>query len=199
MSAGRRPAAAERSESSARALAEQVARTSYGRLLALLSASTGDIELAEDCLGEAFAKALRTWPRTGTPDNPEAWLLTTARNRQRDVHRSAAVRTSTPLDDAVAVPFQLQDAAAARQIVQIGAQRVAHDGRGVVHGPISLARFARMITMPPATAQNEGCSPTKIKTQIGLRSGSIKPIILASSERTPAATPLVKSMYAMPI
>jgi RNA polymerase sigma-70 factor (ECF subfamily) len=84
------------------ARAEQVARSAYGRLLAILSATTGDIQLAEDCLGEAFAQALRTWPACGIPHNPEAWLLTTARNRQRDVYRSVASRRSAPLEEAVA-------------------------------------------------------------------------------------------------
>lgn len=85
---------------SARDRAEHVARTSYGRLLAILAAPTRDIELAEDCLADAFERALRTWPASGVPDNPEAWLLTVARNRQRDVLRSAAHRTSVPLEQA---------------------------------------------------------------------------------------------------
>jgi RNA polymerase sigma-70 factor (ECF subfamily) len=82
--------------------AEQVARTSYGRLLALLAAPAGDIELAEDSLGDAFAQALRTWPETGIPDNPEGWLLTVARHRQHDVFKSAAHRTSVRLADETA-------------------------------------------------------------------------------------------------
>lgn len=89
--------------------AERVARASYGRLLAILAASTGDIQLAEDCLSEAFAKALASWPDTGVPDNPEGWLLTTARNRQRDVLRSAARRTSVALDDAPGPAFAVMD------------------------------------------------------------------------------------------
>jgi RNA polymerase sigma-70 factor (ECF subfamily) len=80
--------------------AEQVARASYGRLLALLAASTGDIELAEDCLADAFERALRSWQQSGVPANPEGWLLTVARNRRRDVFRSAAHRMSVPLDEA---------------------------------------------------------------------------------------------------
>lgn len=84
----------------ARARADQVARASYGRLIAILAAPTGDIQLAEDCLSDAFAQALQRWPQVGIPENPEAWLLTTARNRQRDVYRSAAHRTSAPLDEA---------------------------------------------------------------------------------------------------
>ena len=60
-----------------------MARASYGRLLAILAARDGDIESAEDCLAEAFAQALRTWPETGVPGNPAAWLLTAARNRRQ--------------------------------------------------------------------------------------------------------------------
>ncbi|MEM7544054.1 MAG: DUF6596 domain-containing protein [Pseudomonadota bacterium] len=77
-----------------------IARASYARLLAILSARTGDIAAAEDALSDAFAAALTTWSREGAPDNPEGWLLTVARNRWRDRIKSAASRTSTPLDEA---------------------------------------------------------------------------------------------------
>jgi len=80
------------------ARAALVARASYGKLLAVLSKTTGDIASAEDALAEAFARALETWPKTGIPDKPEAWLLTTARNKLRDQFKSAAHRTSTSLD-----------------------------------------------------------------------------------------------------
>ncbi|MFN8573095.1 MAG: DUF6596 domain-containing protein [Gemmatimonadaceae bacterium] len=79
--------------------AEQVARAAYGRLLAILVAKDGDIELAEDCLAEAFAQALSRWPETGVPDRPEGWLLTVARNQRRDVRRSAAYRRSDAFDE----------------------------------------------------------------------------------------------------
>jgi RNA polymerase sigma-70 factor (ECF subfamily) len=63
-------------------LAEAAARRSYGRLVALLAARSSDVAGAEDALSEAFQAALQSWPRTGNPENPEAWLLTggTARN-----------------------------------------------------------------------------------------------------------------------
>ena len=77
--------------------AAEVARTSYGRILALLAAGTRDLALAEDVLADAFERALRTWPTSGVPDKPEGWLLTVARNRLRDVMGSAAARTSVPL------------------------------------------------------------------------------------------------------
>ncbi|MET1043732.1 MAG: DUF6596 domain-containing protein, partial [Microbacteriaceae bacterium] len=77
-----------------------VARASYGRLLALLAAPTGDIPAAEDALSDAFVTALSAWPTAGVPENPEGWLLTVARNRQRDMYKSAAHRTSVPLEPA---------------------------------------------------------------------------------------------------
>ncbi|WP_020015618.1 RNA polymerase sigma factor [Promicromonospora sukumoe] len=80
----------------ARAAADAAARASYGRLLALLAARDGDIQRAEDALAEAFERALTHWPADGVPDNPDGWLLTVARNRLRDVYRSAAYRTSVP-------------------------------------------------------------------------------------------------------
>ncbi|MFE7509533.1 RNA polymerase sigma factor, partial [Promicromonospora sp. NPDC057488] len=69
---------------------------SYGRLLALLAARDGDIQRAEDALAEAFERALTHWPADGVPANPDGWLLTVARNRLRDVYRSAAYRTTVP-------------------------------------------------------------------------------------------------------
>src|SRR5690606_34788184 len=88
---------------------ERVARASYGRLLAILAASTGDLELAEDCLSDAFERALRTWPESGVPDSPERWLVTVARNRGRDVLRSAAHRTGVPLDSVPAEAMAVLD------------------------------------------------------------------------------------------
>ena len=68
----------------AAARAEEVARASYGRLLAVLAARTGDIRAAEDALADAFERALRVWPESGIPDNPEGWLVTVAKNRWLD-------------------------------------------------------------------------------------------------------------------
>lgn len=77
-----------------RDLAEQVARRSYGKLVAFLAARTRDLTAAEDALSEAFAAALANWPRTGCPQNPEAWLMTVARRKfldsNRSVHREVA-------------------------------------------------------------------------------------------------------------
>jgi len=70
---------------------ERVARESYGRLVAYLSSHTRDVASAEDALSNALVKALTAWPRDGLPQNPEAWLLTTARHSLIDYVRHQQV------------------------------------------------------------------------------------------------------------
>ncbi|MEM9794538.1 MAG: DUF6596 domain-containing protein [Pseudomonadota bacterium] len=73
----------------AKARMAEVMRASYGRLLAILTTHTRDILRAEDALSDAFAKALIHWS-DDMPKNPEAWLLTVARNRLIDMSRRDA-------------------------------------------------------------------------------------------------------------
>ena len=63
---------------------ESTFRDQWGRVLAALIGFLGDFELAEEATQEAFAIAAERWPRDGTPDNPGAWLMTTARRRAID-------------------------------------------------------------------------------------------------------------------
>lgn len=70
---------------------ERIARESYGRLVAYLSSHTRDMASAEDALSEALLSALRTWPRDGVPQKPEAWLLATARHSLIDLARHQQV------------------------------------------------------------------------------------------------------------
>ena len=76
----------------ARRVAENAARASYGRLLALLASHSRDLAAAEDALSEAFVSALTVWPERGVPDNPDAWLMTAARNKMNNVYRHDEVR-----------------------------------------------------------------------------------------------------------
>jgi RNA polymerase sigma factor (sigma-70 family) len=78
--------------SEVRTVADLVARRSYGKLVALLAARTGDPAAAEDALSEAFLAALVHWPQTGCPDNPEAWLLSVARRKSIDADRRQRTR-----------------------------------------------------------------------------------------------------------
>jgi RNA polymerase sigma-70 factor (ECF subfamily) len=80
------------SDDLARRAVEAVARQSYGRLVALLSARTRDVAAAEDALADALMSALTTWPRDGIPKNPQGWLMTAARNRLFDQARHRQVR-----------------------------------------------------------------------------------------------------------
>jgi predicted RNA polymerase sigma factor len=85
------------------------ARDSYGRLLALLAASTSDLAAAEDALADAFERALRTWPSAGVPANPDAWLLTVARNRLRDHWKSAHAQRTFPRTAGQDEPVHVDD------------------------------------------------------------------------------------------
>ena len=69
-----------------------VFRREWGPAVAALARWSGDLTVAEDAVQEAFAEALRAWPRDGVPDNPGGWVLTVARNRARDRLRRESVR-----------------------------------------------------------------------------------------------------------
>jgi RNA polymerase sigma-70 factor, ECF subfamily len=97
---------------------DRVFRDEWGRVLAALIGFLGDFDLAEEAAQEAFAAAAERWPRDGTPANPRAWLVTTARNRAIDRirrDRTLAAKTrllvgadvdpeSRRLDDETAIP-----------------------------------------------------------------------------------------------
>jgi RNA polymerase sigma-70 factor, ECF subfamily len=83
----------------ARARAAEVARVSYGKLLAILAARSGDIQAAEDSLSEAFMEALAHWPQQGVPANPQAWLITVARHKAIDARRREGRESTTAMDE----------------------------------------------------------------------------------------------------
>ena len=62
----------------------RIFREESGRSVAALIRAFGDIDVAEDAVQDAFAVALRKWPRDGLPPNPGGWITTTARNRAID-------------------------------------------------------------------------------------------------------------------
>jgi RNA polymerase sigma-70 factor (ECF subfamily) len=63
---------------------DRLFRHERGRAVAALIRATGDFDLAEESVQEAFEAALRRWPREGVPVSPGAWIVTTARNRAID-------------------------------------------------------------------------------------------------------------------
>jgi RNA polymerase sigma factor (sigma-70 family) len=69
---------------------DAVWRIESGRLIAGLARMVRDVGLAEDLAQEALVAALETWPESGVPDNPGAWLMATAKNRAIDMMRRNA-------------------------------------------------------------------------------------------------------------
>jgi RNA polymerase sigma-70 factor (ECF subfamily) len=63
---------------------EKLHREESGRILSTLIRLLGDFDLAEEMLQEAYAVALQKWPTEGTPSNPRAWLISTARHKAID-------------------------------------------------------------------------------------------------------------------
>src|SRR3954462_5763254 len=78
-----------------------VFRGAWGPAVAALARWSGDLTVAEDAVQEAFAEALRTWPRDGVPDNPGGWVVTVARNRALDRLRRETVRPGKELASVV--------------------------------------------------------------------------------------------------
>jgi RNA polymerase sigma-70 factor (ECF subfamily) len=82
-------------------IVEQAFREHWGRVLAAQIGFLGDFDLAEETAQEAFAVAAERWPRDGTPDNPAAWLVATARNRAIDrIRREQTLAAKTRLLEA---------------------------------------------------------------------------------------------------
>ncbi len=63
---------------------ESLYREEWRRVLATTVRLTGDFDLSEEAVQDAFVAALEKWPRDGAPANPYAWLVSTARNRAVD-------------------------------------------------------------------------------------------------------------------
>src|SRR2546422_10672647 len=80
-------------------LNEHLFRREAGRMIAALTRIFGvhNLALAEDVVQDAFCRALEVWKVRGIPDNPAAWLMTTAKNRALDViRRDRTARTFAP-------------------------------------------------------------------------------------------------------
>ena len=79
----------------------------WSRIVATMIRFTGgDWDLAEECAQDAFTRALLTWPGSGIPDQPLAWLTTTARNRALDRMRRASREAAKLRQTAVREPAQ---------------------------------------------------------------------------------------------
>lgn len=149
---------------SAPELAEAAARRSYGKLVAFLAARTGDVALAEDCLSEAFAKALVDWPAHGTPTNAEAWLLTVARRRMVDAYRHQ--RSGDAVAQELGWLFDEADA---------GADPSQHGARAIPDDRLRL-----MFACAHPALDDAARAPLILQTTLGLDAGTIASAFLVA-------------------
>jgi RNA polymerase sigma-70 factor (ECF subfamily) len=90
---------------------EALYRSESGRVLATLVRLLGDLDLAEEAMHEAFAAALESWPRTGMPDKPRPWLISTARFKAIDgMRRRARFDDATQKDLALYMEARFNEA-----------------------------------------------------------------------------------------
>jgi RNA polymerase sigma-70 factor (ECF subfamily) len=90
---------------------ETLYRAESGRVLATLARLLGDLDLAEEAMQEAFAAALESWPRTGVPEKPRPWLISTARFKAIDRIRRRAHFDRTQRDFALYMEARINQAA----------------------------------------------------------------------------------------
>jgi RNA polymerase sigma-70 factor (ECF subfamily) len=91
-------------------------RREWAFVLAATARVAGDLDLAEECVQDAYVSALEAWSRQGVPRNPGAWLTTAARHRAIDVlRRDTTLRRKLPLlvEPDEAAPHQPGDPAGA--------------------------------------------------------------------------------------
>jgi hypothetical protein len=144
-------------------LLERVFRDEWGRVLAALVRSLGDVELAEEAAQDAFAAAAERWPRDGEPANPMAWLITTGRNRAIDkIRRDRTLAGKTRL---LAVPEATEENPVIATDTPIPDERLElMPDEPEVHGLLALMRI--------------------LHARAGARFADGEPVLLADQDRT---------------
>ena len=89
---------------------EAIWRIESAKIIAGLTRMVRDVGLAEELAQDALVAALETWPRDGTPDNPGAWLMATAKNRALDHFRHRAMHAEKEGALTYEIETQLADA-----------------------------------------------------------------------------------------
>jgi RNA polymerase sigma-70 factor, ECF subfamily len=128
-----------------------IARIESPKLIATLARITRDIGAAEELAQDAIVAALETWPEAGVPDNPGAWLMTTAKRKAID--RLRRERRAEPLEVEPEAPREGMDLLSLMLVAchpSLPAdQRVALTLR--LLGGLSIDEIARAFVVPEAT------------------------------------------------
>jgi RNA polymerase sigma-70 factor, ECF subfamily len=104
---------------------ETLYRSESGRVLATLVRLLGDLDLAEESMHEAFAAALESWTRTGIPDKPRPWLISTARFKAIDAIRRRARFDGAQRDLVAHMESRVNDSPAGNE--EIGDEEIEDD------------------------------------------------------------------------
>jgi RNA polymerase sigma-70 factor, ECF subfamily len=113
----------EQTSDQIRELLDSLYRVDSGRILATLIRLLGDFDLAEEAMHEAFAAALSLWPKSGVPDNPRPWLISTARFKAIDTLRRRA-RFDASQDELVRY-LEAQSSSAERSNTEAGLEELS--------------------------------------------------------------------------
>ena len=140
----------------------QAFRAEWGRVVAHLIRVTGDWDLAEECAGDAFARALERWPRDGIPTSPAGWLKTTARNRALDRLR--------------------RDTVGEAKVREVAMSALAHDGDGSDESGIADDRLRLMFTCCHPALPLDAQVALTLRTLAGLTTPEIARAFLVPTE-----------------
>ena len=139
-------------------------REDWGRLLALLVAQFRRLDLAEDGLADAVEAAARTWPTSGVPGVPAAWLLTTARRRVVDRLRSEEVAARR-------LPELAVDRALTEEVEQM-------DPAEWVHGEVADERLRLVLLCAHPSLAREHAAALTLRLVLGVPTEEIARLFL---------------------
>jgi RNA polymerase sigma-70 factor, ECF subfamily len=128
---------------------ETLYRSESGRVLATLVRLLGDLDLAEEAMHEPFATALESWPKTGVPESPRPWLISTARNRAIDAIRRRARFDGAQRDFALYTEAHINEAQINEARIHEASLDVDHDDKEIEDDRLRLIFTCCHPALPP--------------------------------------------------
>lgn len=161
-------------DAEARTALARAHREEWARVVAALARRFGDLDIAEDAAGEAFATAVERWPSDGVPPNPGAWLTTTATRKAIDRLRRESKRDDKQreaqlmVDDSPPSPVGAVDDERLRLIFTCAHPALAMEARVALTlrlvGGLTVAEIARaFLAAEPTVGQRITRAKAKIK------------------------------------
>ncbi|BBY49398.1 putative RNA polymerase sigma-70 factor [Mycolicibacterium arabiense] len=174
-----------------------VFRREWGPAVAAIARWSGDLDVAEDAVAEAFAEALRTWPRDGPPERPGAWVISVARNRALDRMRRESTRPRREVEAALDGRWAAMDSAEVHPVRDDELRMMFTCAHPALEPASQLALTLRLIsglTVPQiarALLQSEDAVARRISRAKGKIRGARIPLRVPPLELLPERTPQV--------